>query len=75
MSKITVSAVLTVLRLVISLVTKSIRLVYGIIDLVDDGCINASVTRPDWVVVLEQALESFRNLDSNLRQVEGYVQE
>lgn len=73
MSKITVNAVLTVLKLVISLVTKCIRLVYSIVDLVDDGCINASVTRPDWVLALTSALEVFRSLSTDLSKVEEQV--
>lgn len=73
MSKITVNAVLTVLRLVISLTTKCIRLIYSIMDLVDDGCINASVTRPDWMITLCSALSSFENLTSHLTAVEDEV--
>lgn len=73
MSKITVNAVLTVLRLVISLTTKCIRLIYSIMDLVDDGCINASVTRPDWMITLCSALSSFESLTSHLSAVEDEV--
>lgn len=48
MSKITLSAVLTLLRLVIVLVNKGVRLVYSIIDLCDDGMINQSADKPSW---------------------------
>ena len=41
MSKITINTILAVLRLVMTLVAKCIRLVYSIMDIVDDGCINA----------------------------------
>ena len=73
MSKITVNAVLTVLRLVVALVTKCIRLLYSISDLVDDGCINASVPRPDWMVTLSSVLSTFENMYSHLSSVEDEV--
>ena len=60
MSKITLSAVLTLLRLGIVLVNKVVRLVYSIIDLCDDGIINQSAERPAWydrVVAVIGALE------------------
>lgn len=73
MSKITVNAVLTVLRLVVSLTTKCIRLIYSIMDLVDDGCINASVTRPDWMITLSSVLDSFQQLSGHLSTIEDEV--
>lgn len=73
MSKITVNAVLTVLRLVVALTAKCIRLVYSIMDLVDDGCINASVVRPDWMITLSSVLETFRNLNGSLASIEDEV--
>lgn len=73
MSKITVNAVLTVLRLVITLVTKCIRMVYTIMDLVDDGCLNSSSVRPDWMIALTSALEVFRSLSTDLSKVEEQV--
>lgn len=73
MSKITVNAVLTVLRLVVSLTTKCIRLIYSIMDLVDDGCINASVARPDWMITLVSVLDTFQNLSSHLSSIEDEV--
>lgn len=48
MSKITLSAVLTLLRLGIILANKCARLVYSIIDLCDDGMINQSAEKPQW---------------------------
>ena len=75
MSKITVNAVLTVLRLVILFITKATRLIYSIADLVDDGCLNASVTRPDWMIVLNRALESLQTLSLDLGRVEDEIQQ
>lgn len=60
MSKITLSAVLTLLRLGIVLVNKVVRLVYSIIDLCDDGIINQSADKPVWydrVIAVIGALE------------------
>lgn len=74
MSKITVNAVLTVLRLVIVLVNKCIRLGYSIADLVDDGCINASVARPEWMITLQSFLTTFENLRIDLSKLESDVQ-
>lgn len=73
MSKITVNAVLTVLRLVVGLTTKCIRLLYSIADLVDDGCLNASIARPDWMVTLNSVLSSFETLVGHLSSVEDDV--
>lgn len=73
MSKITVNAVLTVLRLVVSLTAKCIRLLYSISDLVDDGCINASVSRPDWMVSLNAVLGNLESLIGHMRVVEEEV--
>ena len=75
MSKITINAVLTVLRLVMFSITKACRLIYAIMDLVDDGCINASVPRPDWMIVLTRALESMQTISTDLSRVEDEVQQ
>lgn len=73
MSKITVNAVLTVLRLVVSLTGKCIRLLYSIADLVDDGCINASVSRPDWMITLKSAISTLETLLGHFSSVEDEV--
>lgn len=73
MSKITINAVLTVLRLVISLTTKVVRLIYSIIDLVDDGCINASAPRPEWMQVLVSAINTIESVGSHLTVVEDEI--
>lgn len=73
MSKITVNAVLTVLRLAVVLTAKVIRLLYAICDLVDDGCLNASVSRPDWLITLKTVLSSLESLNGHLCGVESEV--
>lgn len=73
MSKITINAILTVLRLVMSLVTKCIRLVYGIIDLTDDGCLNNSVPRPEWMLALVSAINTLESLGGELSSVEDSI--
>lgn len=73
MSKITISAILTLIRLAIVLLNKGSRLVYSVIDLCDDGIINQSVEKPDWyehvlrvIQLLEDATSSLSNLEDNL---------
>lgn len=73
MSKITLNAVLTLLRLVITIVAKSIRVIYAITDLVDDGCINNSAPRPEWMLVLSKALDSLQSVGSQLSAIEDDV--
>lgn len=71
MSKITVNAALAVLRLVLVLVAKSIRLIYSVMDLVDDGCLNASVPRPDWMFTLSSVLSTFESMSGHLAGIES----
>lgn len=66
MSKITINAVITVLRLALSLVSKVIRLLYSVSDLVDDGCLNASAPLPDWIFTLRSALCSMESLSAHI---------
>lgn len=73
MSKITINAVLTLLRLVIVIVSKAVRVIYAITDLVDDGCLNSSSPRPDWMQVLLRALNSLQSLGSELTSIEDDV--
>lgn len=73
MSKITINAVLTVLRLLGAFVGKCIRLAYAICDLVDDGCINASVSRPDWMITLGSVLNTLENLSCHVGTIEDEV--
>lgn len=73
MSKITITAVLTCLRLAMSFVEKVIRLIYSVIDLVDDGVINYSAPRPDWMSVLAAAINSLEVVLSHLSSVTDEV--
>lgn len=75
MSKFTVSAALAVLRLVLTLVAKVIRLIYTVMDLVDDGCLNASVSRPDWMYTLQSVLSTFESMSGHLTSVESELSE
>ena len=73
MPKITISAILVLIRLAIGLISKGIRLVYSVLDLCDDGVLNNSVERPAWyehlvrvLSLLEDAVSSLSNLEDNL---------
>lgn len=68
MSKFTISAILGVLRVLIGALSRCSRLIYAVIDLVDDGCLNASVLRPQWYDLLRGCLDS---LDAILSHVNG----
>lgn len=71
MPKITISAVLFVLRLAVKLTDKLIRLVYTIMDLVDDGCLNSSSPRPDWMLMLTAAISTLSSLGSDFTKIEN----
>ncbi|MCR5352568.1 MAG: hypothetical protein K6E35_08790 [Bacteroidales bacterium] len=71
MSKITLNAVLTLLRFALNLIPKIARAIYSIIDLCDDGCINASVQRPAWIADLEKAIDILTGVGSDLTQLES----
>lgn len=73
MSKVTISAILAVLRLVLNLISKAVRLVYSIIDLCDDGCINNSVPRPDWVSSLLAVIDTLESVGSEMVSVESKI--
>lgn len=70
MSKITISAVLTVLRLCVSFLGKAVNLIFTIIDLVDDGCRNGSVDSPEWIKILATAIDSIQNVISHCSGIE-----
>lgn len=72
MSKFTISAVLGVLRVLIGALSRCSRLIYAVIDLVDDGCLNSSATRPQWYDLLRGCLDS---LDAILSHVNGISSE
>lgn len=71
MSKITLNAVLTLLRLALNLIPKAARLIYAIIDLCDDGCINASIPRPAWIAELQKAIDILTGVGSDLTALES----
>lgn len=48
MSKVTLSAILTIVRIALSLGEKLVRSIYTIVDICDDSVINNSVPKPDW---------------------------
>lgn len=73
MSKITLQAVLTLIRLAIVLLSKGVRLVYSVIDLCDDGIINQSAEKPSWyehavrvISLLEDASSSLSSIEDNI---------
>ena len=72
MSKLTISAILSVIRLAIVILSKGARLFYSVLDLCDDGIINQSYQKPDWyedivrvLGILEDASSSLSNLEDN----------
>lgn len=75
MSKITINAILVVLRLVLSLIAKCIRLLYSVSDLVDDGCLNNSASRPDWMVNLSFVIETLESLRVHTSSIQEEVSE
>lgn len=73
MSKITLSAILTLIRLAIVILSKGTRLAYTIIDLVDDGIVNQSAEKPAWyehivriIALLEDATSSFSSIEDSI---------
>lgn len=73
MSKITLGAICTLLRLVLSLVPKVIRLLYSVVDLVDDGVINQSAEMPSWMDKVASAINQFEDACRLVSQVEDEI--
>lgn len=73
MSKITLNAALALLRFTLNLIPKVIRILYSIVDLVDDGCLNASVPRPQWMVTISQVIDQLTAVGSDLTQIESQM--
>lgn len=73
MSKVTISAILAVVRLVLNLISKAVRLVYSVIDLCDDGCINNSIPRPEWVSSLLAVIDTLESVGSEMVSVESKI--
>lgn len=66
MSKITISAILTIIRIALTIGEKLIRSFYMVLDIVDDGTVNDSVPRPDWY---EKVVSSISNIEFALRNI------
>lgn len=73
MSKFTINAAIALLRLALNLLPKIIRLIYAVIDLVDDGCLNSSVPRPAWMASLQGVIDTLTAVGSDLTAVETEV--
>lgn len=73
MSKFTINAAIALLRLALNLLPKIIRLIYAVIDLVDDGCLNSSVPRPAWMSSLQNVIDTLTAVGSDLTSVENEV--
>ena len=74
MSKFTISAVLGILRVLIGVLSRASRLIYAVIDLVDDGCLNASAPRPEWYDLLRASLDSIDAVLSHLNGINNECQ-
>lgn len=73
MSKITLSAILTLIRLGIVLIGKGVRLVYTIIDLCDDGIVNQSAEKPAWYDRAIQVINSLEESAHVLSTIEDEI--
>lgn len=73
MSKFTINAAIALLRFALNLIPKVVRIIYAIIDLVDDGCLNASVARPAWMATLSNVCDTLTAVGSDLTQVETQI--
>lgn len=73
MSKITLSAILTLIRLGIVLIGKGVRLVYTIIDLCDDGIVNQSADKPAWYDRAIQVINSLEESAHVLSSIEDEI--
>lgn len=73
MSKITLSAILTLIRLAVVLLSKGTRLVYAIIDLCDDGIINQSADKPVWYDRIISVINSIESAAAALSTIEDEI--
>lgn len=73
MSKITLQAVLALIRLAIVLLSKGVRLVYSVIDLCDDGIINQSAERPSWYERVVRVVSLLEDATSSLSGIEDSI--
>lgn len=73
MSKFTINAALALLRFALNLLPKVTRVIYTIIDLIDDGCINGSVPRPSWMNALQGVIDTLTAVGSELTSIQEQV--
>lgn len=73
MSKITLSAILALIRLVIVLLSKGARLIYSVIDLCDDGIINQSAEKPAWYDRAISVINSIESAAEGLSSIEDEI--
>lgn len=73
MSKVTLSAILTLIRLAIVVCSKATRLIYSVIDLCDDGIMNGSAERPDWYDHLCRIVSLLEDSSSSLSSIEDQI--
>lgn len=66
MSKITLSTILTLVRIILSFGEKVVRLIYSIVDICDDGIINGSVDKPAWY---DQLIRIINNIEMSFREL------
>lgn len=71
MSKFTVSAVLAILRVLAGVLSRANRLIYAVLDIIDDGCLNGSASRPEWFGILESAISTIESLLSHVFSIEN----
>lgn len=75
MSKTIISLVLRLIAFALSALPKAVNSILALIDLVDDGCINNSVVRPDWITDLLDVVEQINGVGSTLTQIQNKVRE
>jgi len=73
MSKITLSAILTIIRVVLTLGERILRSTYSILDIVDDGVINNSVERPEWYTKLVSAISNIEHAMETISKVSDEI--
>lgn len=72
MSKITISAILTIIRILFTLGEKLVRGLYMILDICDDGIVNLSVPRPTWY---ETVVRTINNVELALHDISNVSDE
>lgn len=61
MSRPVFQIILTLIRLAINVLGKGCRLLYTVLDVVDDGVSNGSVTSPEWFTKVREIVEYLEN--------------